>query len=325
MSVAFVMCVEAGYLEAQSVLLARSLRRWGGELADSQILAYSPRAASRVPETTAAELQDLGVKVIVDDLNQADADYPFANKIHACRHAEQLVDAEVICFLDTDTVFIAEPSALRLAGGADLAVQPVVGKGQGSKGPDDPDDAYWMTSFDLCGVEPGRFVQTMRDRISIRGYYNAGLVAMRRSAGLADRWATFFRQLRESNHVHPRGIENLDQHALAMVAASAEPKVEILDWPYNHALPQRGRFPEPLKSASLDDLVHIHYHRWFNVPDFLGRLDPPLDRNDPRFEWLDAHLPLQPEIEAELHSADTDPKLRRRENKAARRLWRGLG
>lgn len=303
MSVAFVLCVEKGYLEPQAVLLAESIRAWAGDMASSTILAYSPRSATKVPAETRETLGSLGVDVITDDLNHVDAEYPFANKIHACLDAEGRVDADVLCFLDTDTVFIAEPTEVHLSKEHDLAVQPVVGKGQASSGPSDSDDAYWQASHDLCGVVPGRFVETMRDRTRIRGYYNAGLVCMRRDAGRATRWMDCFRRLKDAEHIHPRGISNLDQHALAMMAADTEPRVKVLDWRYNHAIPQRARFPEPLRSAGLDELVHLHYHRWFNVRDFLGRLDPPLDREDPRFLWLDERLPLLPEIEEELQTA----------------------
>lgn len=325
MSVAFVLCVEKGYLEPQAILLAESIRAWAGAMASSTILAYSPRAATTVPAETREALASLGVEVIADDLNRIDAEYPFANKIHACLDAESRVDADVLCFLDTDTVFIAEPVEVDLSEGHDLGVQPVVGKGQASTGEDDPDDHYWARSHALCEVLPGRFVETMRDRTRIRGYYNAGLVCMRRDAGRAARWMDCFRRLKDAGHVHPRGINNLDQHALAMVAADTEPRVKVLDWRYNHAIPQRARFPEPLRSADLDDLVHLHYHRWFNVRNFLGRLDPPLDREDPRFRWLQDRLPLLPEIEEELQTAAENggrSSRLRADRKQAKSKWR---
>ncbi len=42
-SLAFVFCVEPGWLEAQACLLSESIRRFGGTLADGPIYAVQPR------------------------------------------------------------------------------------------------------------------------------------------------------------------------------------------------------------------------------------------------------------------------------------------
>ena len=42
-SLAFLLCVEAGPLEPQTLLLVRSIRRWAGEYAGNPIHAFRPR------------------------------------------------------------------------------------------------------------------------------------------------------------------------------------------------------------------------------------------------------------------------------------------
>ena len=51
-AVAFVICVEEGSLEEQSVLFAESIRKWGGTHADSRIVSVEPRGESGIADAT---------------------------------------------------------------------------------------------------------------------------------------------------------------------------------------------------------------------------------------------------------------------------------
>jgi hypothetical protein len=48
-------CTEGGYLEKQSLLLVRSLRRFGGSLCDMQVHSFAPRPGRGISRETAAE------------------------------------------------------------------------------------------------------------------------------------------------------------------------------------------------------------------------------------------------------------------------------
>ncbi len=50
---------------------------------------------------------------------------------------------------------------------------------------------------------------------------------------------------------------------------------------------------------ALGDLVHIHYHKWFQHPGFLEHVTCDEDKQTEQYQWLKAHLPLQPPIEDE--------------------------
>jgi hypothetical protein len=88
----------------------------------------------------------------------------------------------------------------------------------------------------------------------------------------------------------------MDQLALAAVLARRWPKVALLDDRYNYPLPLRVRLQSPWRESQLSNLVHIHYHRWFNQPGFLRRLVPTLDPDDPVGQWLDEQLPFLPHL-----------------------------
>ncbi|EDZ66161.1 hypothetical protein NOC27_2841 [Nitrosococcus oceani AFC27] len=54
-------------------------------------------------------------------------------------------------------------------------------------------------------------------------------------------------------------------------------------------------------TVDLDELIHIHYHRWFNRPQFLELLTPPLGRDTPEYKWLKSFLPFHPTMDEPLH------------------------
>lgn len=322
MSIAFVFCVEPGTLESQAILLAESIRRWGGRHADAPIHAFNPRGRGPLATETLARLAADRVTVHDEPINTEHAEYGYGNKVHACDWAARHLDAEILAFLDTDTVVVAETTDLSLAPGIDLAVRPVVSKGEGSAGEGDPNDEYWLRSHRLCGVDEGRVVETVRDCERIRGYYNAGLVVMRRSAGVADRWLEFLRRFFKADHRLGAKFNNLDQHALAMVAAGIDDRTMLLDGRHNYPIPQRARLPEPDRSRPMSELVHLHYHRWFHARDFLSSIRPAFDLGDPRVDWLRARLPLEPSFDEAPFGDDLDAPETARARQVARAKWR---
>lgn len=309
-SILFAACVESGALEQKARLLVRSIRRFGGRWADAPIHTFAPRAGRGIGETTRALFDAHGV-VHHDELLNADFDdYGVGNKIFAAARAEELAAEDVVVFLDTDTVLLAEPAELALPDGVDAAVRPVefhrwgeppVGDARwltrhrraSSAGEDEPGDEYWRRMYELCGVEARPFVETSCDRVRIRAYANSGLVAVRRTAGLFAQWLRDFRTLAAANHRPWNGdMHYMDQLSLAATLARVWERVRLLDGRYNYPLVGRPLLAEPLRSARLDELVHVHYNRYFHVDGFLATLDPPLEREGVVAGWLQQHLPL---------------------------------
>lgn len=322
MTLAFVFCVEPGTLESQAILLADSIRQWGGRFADAPIHAFNPRGRGPLANETVEHLSESKVIIHADRLNTEHEEYGYGNKVHACDWAARNLGEDVLVFVDTDTVLVGEPNDLTLDDGIDLAVRPVVSKGEGSTGPDDLNDPYWTRSHELCGVPAGRFVETVRDRQRIRGYYNAGLVAMRRDSGISERWLDFLRRFFATDHRLGAKFNNLDQHALAMVAAGSDDRTLVLDARHNYPIPQRARLPEPDRSRPMSELVQLHYHRWFHARDFLTAVSPKFDLDDPRVEWLRSRLPLEPSFDEAPFGSDLDAPETARTRRATRAKWR---
>ena len=312
MSLRIVCCVEAGRLEGETLLLAASLRRFGGALADAPMTAYRPRRGDPLADATRHALDELGVVLVEEELNAAHAYHPIANKLYAAADAQRRYGEDSIAVLDSDAVFLAEPSALDLGDDTDAAASPVGKVSEGTTGPGHDNEDYWQELYRLYGVTDPPWTETALRGRRIRGYWNSGLVAARRESGVLGEWLELFTRLLDERRLPASGrIDTLDQIALALVLSRRPERAETLPWPYNYRITRRGRYSGAAGHAELDDLVHIHYMRSFYVEGFLERAEPALDPSGERFRWLNERLPLEPRVVVDGDGPPTSRQIRR--------------
>ena len=312
MSVRFVCCVEAGRLEGEALLLCESLRRFGGRLADAPVAAYSPRAGEPVADRTRAELERLEVDLVGEELNTEHVANPIANKLYAGADAERRFAEETVVVLDSDAVFLGEPELLELGQGVEAAASAVGKVSEGTTGPDHDNEGYWQELYRLAGVSDPPWIETALRGTRIRGFWNSGLVAARREAGILGEWLELFGRLAADRRLPPSGkIDNLDQIALALVLSRRPDSVKTLPWPYNYRITRRGRYRGGAGRAQLDELVHVHYMRSFYVEGFLERIEPALELDSERAGWLADRLPLEPRVVLEEGEPLTSRRIRR--------------
>jgi hypothetical protein len=300
-SVAFVLCVEEGPLEQQGILFARSLRRFGGRFAGCAVHAYAPREGRNPsPETTAA-LEEERVVVHTEVLNGEHDFYPFANKIYAMAAAERELPEEIVVFTDSDTVFVNQPDALDLAEGVDVAVAPAFHVNRASRGPGHEMEPYWDRVWEMAGApkEPP-YVETTERQKRIRCYFNAGLLAARSSSGYCSEWLELWRRLLEEEHFPKGRMMVTDQVAISAAVARRPDRFVALGREYNYNLHRRPFYTAGMDTVDLSQLVHVHYHQWFNRRNVLRDLRPPFDPETEQYEWLDGELPLEPVVRAPL-------------------------
>jgi hypothetical protein len=285
-SLSFVACVERGELEAKTLLLCRSIRRFGGRHAGAPIFTFQPRIGTAIAPETHDQLRDLDVRHSSEPLNVRFAHYAIANKIFASARAEEMATTDVVVFLDSDSVIVDEPRALELRDGIDAAVRPVDihrspaepesddhphwqthFRRVSTSGPGDPMDHYWLRMYELLGVTGEPYVETTCSRQRIRAYFNSGLIAVRRAAGLFARWRNDFLAITNADHLPllRREMHYLDQLSLAATLTRVWDRVEVLDGRYNYPLPGRMELAEPYRSMPFEQLVHIHYNAMFDA------------------------------------------------------------
>jgi hypothetical protein len=307
-SLRFVLCVERGRLEGEALLLCESIRRFAGRLAHAPISAYRPRAGDPLADATYAALDDLDVELVEEPLNRESASYGIANKLYSSRHAEANSTEDVLVMVDSDSVFLAEPSELELSPEFDIAARPVGRVGNASRGPGHRNEAYWQRLYEMTGVRERPWVRTSVDRKRIRGYWNSGLVATRREAGLMREWAEVFEYLVRERHSPREGlIDELDQVALAVVISRRPERLRRLPGPYNYRITRRAMHSEKHRGLDLSELVHVHYMRSFYIEGFLERLEPPVRRDTEQFRWLSERLPLEPSVRLDAADGELEP------------------
>jgi hypothetical protein len=293
----FLLCVERGKLESQALLCVDSLRTFGGELAHAPVYAFAPRPGSEPRDATVAALGNLDVSYVDEPLNPDHGELPHTNKVFVTAWAEQNLDHDVLAFIDTDTIFMREPS--ELAGGDwDAAVRPVGAVNMGSTGEGHKNEKAWQMLYHELGVDERPFVETVVARERIRAYFNAGLVALRRSSGLGVEWRDATLRLLDSPVANRAPLRRqIDQLALGGVLAKRFERVRILPDTYNYPLPKRIKLPAEMQALDLADIVLVHGHRWLHFPGLLQEVHPPLDTSTEAYRWLDERLPLEPTIE----------------------------
>lgn len=178
----FLIVVEANRLEPQALLLCQSIRAFAGRYADSPIVAVSPRPELAVGQDTRARLEDLGVRCVAQPMNTTGSPYGTINRLVVGAWGERSLASEHLVVLDTDTLFLGEPSFED----ADVGVRPVDMKGSASAGENDPQDAYWRAMCGFGGISADQlpWLTTSIDRIPIRASYNGGFTIVRRDLGI---------------------------------------------------------------------------------------------------------------------------------------------
>ncbi len=301
---AIVLIVERGVLEQQACLLVESIRTWvaGPEAVD--VYACCVRAGHEPTADTVQRLRSLGAEVLIEPLNRAFDYFPLCNGIHASAHIEAMQAHRGVLLLDTDTVFI-NPLDADLLNGPLLAMRPVDNQGIGSCGADDPQDGFWRRAFDFFDLPlPAAELLTTVGGERIRPYYNSGFVLANQLGDFFRRWKADFTALmharirtdsEQSRHGADYGF--IEQMTLSVTAARLAAPVRIAPPTHNYPLPFHPRLRQRDGHPRWHEAVLLHYHRWFQHPDFLAHVSDPVEADSAAFAWLQARLPLQPTID----------------------------
>jgi hypothetical protein len=277
--IAFVACIERGVLERQSLLLFESIRLYTGRFRNCAIYALSPRSGHGISDRARRKLDELRVIYIDAILNTECPEYGSANRVAAAAYIETIYSHEVLVILDSDTLFLREPTDILLTSDISVAVRPVDVKGMCTSGPTDPFDRYWRDLCKCCGVEYDKlpWIEAFVDQCRIKASYNAGLVVARANLGIMQEWADFFFASIRQNlrpYAHDRSFRagagwvdstasrlwGSNQAALSLAIWSKTKKVLELEPTYNYPLTLHDQINHGRRRGIFPNLVHVHYH-----------------------------------------------------------------
>lgn len=258
-----VTCIEAGGLEDQVVLLARSLRRLGGRHAGTPVVAVKARRGPPLRRSIRRALGDLDVRIVDEPVNSDTAWWAHANKPAALSWADRELRTQWISWMDSDMFVLREPDALAPPPGCDFIARAGEAFDVASSGHDDK-APFWRAVCEPQGLDFDAFptITSFPDDRPIKAYWQAGLFTFRRGTAFAPTYRRVMDDLLAGS-IGSRfaGIYHTDQVALAIAVQAARMSVAQYAPPMNLNLNDKD--PETFGRYPLDAVKIVHYHGSF--------------------------------------------------------------
>lgn len=258
-----VCCVEFGRLEEQTVMMVRSLRKFGGKLASIPVLAVIGRFGAPLRPATVLELERLGVTIVKAKRSANPATwFNYGNKAAAVITADRLAETDQVTWLDSDIFFIGEPQTLTLEAGEDLAIAlnalpPIVTPD------DDTHQNYWRRLCALFGVDFDELPWVEVDGKLQKPNCNSGAFTWRRGTGFAQRYWKGFHDLLDARLAQFNGeFFTVDQVILVPLAHGLKWKAISRE---DHTFVATDQFIYD-KVPSFEGVRLLHYSNSFNGP-----------------------------------------------------------
>jgi hypothetical protein len=280
-------------------LMSESIRTFGGKYKDAPIRVYVPAGLAEQESAAVAELEGLAVEVRSSDADEAAAWFYYSAKVFAAARAEAEAKgtAEILAWLDEDTIVLREPDEFMLPEGKALGYRPVMHKNIGLLYTE-PLDAFWGRAFELMSVSEGSLFSmvTPADGDTLKPYFNAGCMIVRPERGLMARWVDCWRALyadsllTEMCRADVKKRIFIHQVALAGAILTHLERDEIteLSSRINYPIFFEQMFGTKRVFDDITDVVTFRHESYFRkpAPDWDKRLKGPADR----IAWIKKHL-----------------------------------
>ena len=284
--------------DRHALLLAKSIRAFGGRWAQAPIWLFSPDELDDVNPELRDGFNLLDVAWFSFTLPDAMQGFPFAIKTMATAVAEtQAVgQTQTLIWLDVDSLILSQPDALRLPDGQQLGYRPVDHTLIGSIW-DEPVDDFWSLIYEHCHVPVNHLfpMTTSVDQKRIRPYFNAGILVVRPENNVLRYWADSFRRLYRHPALTPF-YEQSDLYAIfvhqailtgTILANFAPESLHLLPRTINYPLHMHADYPIAHRPVALNELTTCRYDFLFDkTPNWQTKITI----NEPLKSWLNQHL-----------------------------------
>lgn len=297
--ITIVTMVVPGLASLKALMMANSLRCFGGTLSKSPIWWLIPEPMDDFTDQVRQEITRLKIKIQPFQVPLKVRQFPFGAKVFAASHAEfsAMGVTELLAWLDMDNIILSQPDELLLPAGKLLAYRPVHHRLIGPAW-DEPLDAFWELVNQTCMVPEGRqFPMVTHTGEKIRPYFNAGTFVTRPGTGLMAHWQDTFLalyQLPQFQAWYQKG----DLYAIfihqaiftgVILQRFSPDDLHFLSPKINYPLHLHSEVPEDIRPVNIHDLISLRYENIFDNPDWLDQL-PFLA---PILDWLSTQPLLQ--------------------------------
>jgi hypothetical protein len=258
------------FSETCALLLASSIRQFGGSLSQAPIYFLVPTTETSLDQSTQTQLLNLNVALIPFDASNAIRQFPLATDIVASSKVEHVMlsKTDLLVWLGTNTIILKEPKDFLLPDNKKLGYRPVHHINVGSLY-DNPLDNFWTLVYKYCKVNPNQIfpMTTHIDEKIIRPYFNAGILVTRPEEQLFSQWNNIFfsvyqnLELIELYKQDNRYAIFIHQAILSGIIISQYNKDDIQELPvsYNYPLHLYNEDKRPSRPANIKELVTIRY------------------------------------------------------------------
>ena len=264
--------------DVQTLILIRSLRKFGGEMADLPMWVFMPEGRELHPETRSV-LTELGVEchtfLIEDDLLR----FPFAAKAIASAAAEKLAAQEgcLLAWHDRTGMIHQAPSAFVLPEEKSVGFRPTdianIGAPYGK-----PLPPFWKDICDHFGLTAEDLppITSILDGQKLHLYVNAGLLVVRPEKGIFGAWASNlgetyalpkFKAYYQENQAYAIFMHQAALTAAVVQKTSAEERL-ILPDDYLFSVDNFFDYPPNHRPQSLDEIVTGRFHDFFALDNW---------------------------------------------------------
>jgi hypothetical protein len=262
------------HAEINSLLLAESIRAFGGELSDSPIYFFTPDCGKQLSQAAQKQLQKLDVQISSFDIDREELDFFFMGQVVGLAQAEKTCagHAHLLAWLDANTILLREPKEFDLPDGRSFGYRPVHHLLIGSRF-DQPLDLFWTQIYHFCHVRIERVfpMRPVVEDILMRPYFNAGILLVRPDRGLLSKWCDTFHEL-YLEPVFKSFYEQDQRYAIFMhqailagvVLTHLEPE-EYLELPetYNYPIHLFEQDKTSRRPTTIDKMVTIRHEGFY--------------------------------------------------------------
>ena len=289
-----VCCIEQGHLEQQTLLMIETLRRWGGPIGQSRVLAVIPRRGARLAPKTTAALEKFGVEVHDASRFNVLPWYNWYAKVAAAQLAEEVATTPVVVWLDSDALIFDPLIELGLPRGDDVTARretlpPAVFD------EDSSNIEFWKRACEVVGVhwDDVPWLEADGPDRPQRLMVNAGINAFRRGRGFSEAYADCTLRMMRSHVTSANGnFWHNEQNGLMLAVVKAKLRFRELPRSENHMVFD-CQIDGPEAAPTVADARLIHYSKSMYAP-FWDRFISRIQRERPEHsEWLRQRGPNQ--------------------------------